>query len=389
MIPLAHAADLSAASSRDLTQPTALLLGILLLVLLGAGLASWRHRSATLAARREADVARRQADDRLRRIAAPLGIAFFEFDPATGRFAAISDGVQPLFGVSPADVLQDPGRIDCRLGGGPPPWRQAETTGSSIWEGPLADGSRWLQIRSSPGLSSSGQPVIEGVMIDITASHHAEAALALSREEIRQLSAHREARIEAERARLAREVHDELGQLLTAARMQLQLLRSELGDSERLAAADALLGDAYHGVKQVAADLRPGPLNLGLTAAVEWLAERLLAPAGIVCEIRFAPVADKLDDGRATALFRIVQEALANVVRHAGARQVVLSLEQAGEGLRLQIADDGCGFDPAAVDRRQHFGLLGIAERCGGLGGRVTVDSAPAAGTRIVVELAP
>jgi signal transduction histidine kinase len=150
---------------------------------------------------------------------------------------------------------------------------------------------------------------------------------------------------------------------------------------------EAMIGEASRSVKAIASDLRPAALNLGLSAAVEWLAARVLAPAGIGYSVSITPSADRLDDSHAIALFRIVQESLNNVVRHAGARHVHITLGSLDQELNLLVEDDGKGFDPLAVDHAAHFGLLGIAERVMALGGSVEIDSSPGAGARLSVSL--
>jgi signal transduction histidine kinase len=230
------------------------------------------------------------------------------------------------------------------------------------------------------------------VVVDIGDRKRAELALEKSRAELRRLGAHREGVVEREHQRLAREFHDELGQLLTTARMHLQLLTRLIdGDpaqaKESVRAIDAMIVDAYRSIKTIASDLRPAALNLGLVAAIEWLAERMLRPAGIACTVDCMPEADRLDEDSAIALFRIVQESLTNIVRHAAATRVSIAIRRAGDGLRLIVEDNGKGFDQDGVDRVRQFGLLGMAERVAALGGDLDLDSAPGKGTRVAVTL--
>ncbi len=148
-----------------------------------------------------------------------------------------------------------------------------------------------------------------------------------------------------------------------------------------------MIGEAHQSVKTIASDLRPAALNLGLTAAVEWVAARVLGPAGIRYHIAFTQAADRLDGDHSIALFRIVQESLSNIVRHAAAHDVHITLSQDGDGMYLLVEDDGRGFDAAAVDHSTHFGLLGVSERVTSLGGTLEIDSRPGDGTRLAVTL--
>jgi len=250
---------------------------------------------------------------------------------------------------------------------------------------------RWLQMRGSVDLGPGGERLLAGVIVDVTPLMSTQQALQASREELRRLATYRENEREQEYRRLAREFHDELGQLLTSARMQLQWLDGRLGDDQAtrgaLATIEAMIGEAYRSVKSIAAELRPPALNLGLPAAIEWQAARMLAPAGLRFTVALAPVAESLPDAVATALFRIVQEAFTNVLRYAGARSVHVSLRADGGQLILSVADDGRGFDPAGVAAGEHFGLVGMRERVAALHGTLDIDSAAGEGTRITVHL--
>jgi signal transduction histidine kinase len=401
IIPLAHAAeDIAVASSRQLTLSAIVLIAITLGVMMGFAFWSWRRRHGLSLRRRAAELALRASEDRLRQVSSQLPVALFEYvtepEPA---FRSISNGVARLLPGTATEMLADATLFFSGIHPddvGRLVWRHAATlpihdfewVGRSLLPG---EHPRWLQIRATTELTTEGQPAIHGVILDVTALKQAQQDLERSREELRRLASHREARVEQERARLAREVHDELGQVLTAARMQLQLLRSELATHEaawpRLDDTEALIAEAYRSVKSIATDLRPAVLNLGLTAAVEWLVDRLLKPAGIRSEIRFSEDADTLTEEQSIALFRIIQESLANIVRHAGASKVTLEFSRDASKTRLVIQDDGHGFDPGRVDRQDHFGLLGMMERAEALGGTLRVDSQIGTGTCLTVEI--
>ncbi len=200
------------------------------------------------------------------------------------------------------------------------------------------------------------------------------------------------ARIEQERRRVACEMHDELGQLLTAQAMQVAWLDLRFGDDnpelrEKTREMAALVETTIHAVRHLAASLRPAALDRGLPAAIEWLAAEFNRSGLASCRIE-APDGDVgLDDASATALFRIVQEALTNVRRHAGASHVLISLERSASSLRLAVQDDGCGFNVSAARNGAGFGLRSMRERALGLGDVLAIHSSPGSGTRITVEL--
>ena len=199
-------------------------------------------------------------------------------------------------------------------------------------------------------------------------------------------------RIEQDKRRVAREMHDELGQLLTAQAMQVALLDLRFGDDrpelrEKTRELAALVEKTIESVRRLATSLRPAALDFGLLAAIAWLAEDFNRCGGVRCRVE-APDGDvRLDDASATELFRIAQEALTNVRRHAGASEVLISLQRNASVLRLAVKDDGCGFDMAAIRDRAGFGLQSMRERAQGLGNVLRIDSSPGSGTCITIEL--
>jgi signal transduction histidine kinase len=408
---LAYAAsELTIAStSRQLTLSTALLLGLAFVAMAAIAIGSWLYRRRLDTRRRDAEIALRASLSRLAQLSNQLPIALFSFRPGIG-FDAVSEGIARLLPVTAQQLLTDPSQLLnaiepedhagldwLRVDGKCPP--RLEWLGRTAGSSDSRDGkavTRWLQMRGAADIGPDGQHLLAGIIVDVTPLISSQKALETSREELRRLAAYREGEREKEYRRLAREFHDELGQLLTSARMQLQWLDSRLaGGGENasetrtaLAPIEAMIGDAYRSVKSIAAELRPPALNLGLPAAIEWQAGRMLTPAGLQFTSSLAPISDSLPDVIATALFRIVQEAFTNILRYAGANSVHVSLRQDAPGqLSLSIADDGCGFNPAAIDPGDHFGLVGMRERAAALDGLLDIDSSPGEGTRVTVRL--
>jgi len=253
-------------------------------------------------------------------------------------------------------------------------------------------GTAWHQVRLVPERGRDGRIVsVLTVGRDISAIKEAERRLEESNAQLRDLTRRRETAREEERKRIAREIHDELGQHLTALRMGVSMLRLEFGADnpqlvERVGALMGLADRAIQVVRDVASSLRPGVLNLGLASALEWLADEFSRHAGIPCRLEVPDERIALDDERATALFRIVQESLTNVARHAAAGRVEVRLEERDGAYHLEVRDDGCGFDPS-VRRKDAFGLLGMHERGLMLGGELVITSAPGRGTRVAVTV--
>jgi signal transduction histidine kinase len=218
-----------------------------------------------------------------------------------------------------------------------------------------------------------------------------EAVLLESREQLRQLSAHMEAIREEERKRIALEIHDELGQLLTALKMDVSLLKMRLSDApdllKKVSDMRELVELTILMVRNVANHLRPAALNFGLISALEWLAEDFIKRTGISCQLLANGCEPIVNDSHATAVFRVVQESLTNVVRHAGATRVHVTVVCSEGALQVHVSDNGCGFEPAAVAKRDSYGLLGISERARLIGASLQIDSAPGCGTVISIGI--
>ena len=222
-----------------------------------------------------------------------------------------------------------------------------------------------------------------------------EQQVAARTAELRELDAHRESVREDERKRIARELHDELGQALTALRMQAALLRVRFGAdvpglNEQVREMTEQVDRTIVVVRNVATSLRPAVLDLGIGSALEWLVDEFRRHSGAACRLTLALEEGQLSEQQAVAVFRIVQESLTNIARHAGAGAAAVTLRCAGDACEVQVEDDGCGFDPGLAPP-QSFGLIGIRERVLSLDGRITVSSRPGGGTRIaaVLPLAP
>lgn len=394
-------------TSRQLTLSTGLLLALVFAAMVGIAAWSWLNRRRLLERRRTAETELRATQNRLAQLSNQLPIALFSFRPGHG-FDAVSEGIEHLLPVTAQQLLADPKQLLAAVAAEDRAGLEWLNVGEDCpmrleWLGrsaaPRAGGTRpgdgarvrWLQMRGSVDLGPGGERLLAGVVVDVTPLMSTQQALEASREELRRLATYRENEREQEYRRLAREFHDELGQLLTSARMQLQWLEGRVGGDQAtrgaLAKIESIIGEAYRSVKSIAAELRPPALNLGLPAAIEWQAARMLTPAGLQFTVALAPAAESLPDATATALFRIVQEAFTNVLRYAGACSVHVSLRADGGQLILSVADDGCGFDPAGVVAGEHFGLVGMRERVAALHGTLDIDSAPGEGTRITVHL--
>jgi two-component system sensor histidine kinase UhpB len=258
---------------------------------------------------------------------------------------------------------------------------------------------RLLEVIAAPLWGSDGtfEGIIES-MRDITERVQAEEALQQYTERLRALTAQLAEVAEAERQRLARELHDQVGQSLTALGINLNIVRSQMpeaaGDSVRSRLDDSLslVEQTTERIRDVMADLRPPVLDdYGLVATLHWYAEQFERRTDIAIAVEGEEPVPRLAARVENALFRIAQEALTNVAKHAQATHVTVSVQLERETLRVVIADDGIGFDPAYLpepDEGRGWGLLTMTERAEAVGGRCWVESDRGQGTQVIVEVA-
>jgi PAS domain S-box-containing protein len=244
---------------------------------------------------------------------------------------------------------------------------------------------------------AGGASRIFGIIHDITERKQAEQALAHQAEQLRLLSTRLSEAQEAERRRIAHELHDQVGQNLTVLGINLNTLRPHLAQAPE--EVRACLNDSLGLVKQttgrirdVMADLRPPELDdYGLLSALRWYVDQIRLRTGLAVAVEGDSLHPRLSSQQETALFRIAQEALTNVVKHAQATQATVTLEASERQLRMIITDDGVGFDPASLaitNETPHWGVLTMKERAQAIGACWRVESNLGGGTRVVVEMA-
>lgn len=354
--------------------------------------------------RRRALAALQESEARLQGIAANVpGLVFrLERAPVTGQidFAYISEGSESLVGYSPATLAhRDKGLRSLVHPDDKASYHQTQdhaldTDSDWSWQGRILTRQgeqRWAEIKAITRQLEDGAYVWDGIVWDISESKRIELELASSREQLRELSAHLESVREEEKARIAREVHDELGQMLTVLKLEtsmceLAYAQLDPGLNERLGSMKRLIAQLFQLVRDVATALRPPILDAGIASAIEWQARRFEARTQIPCLVRVPDNLPVLSDAKAIGLFRILQEALTNVMRHAQAHTVELTLALEGDELCLTVSDDGVGF-VAAPGRPTSFGIVGMRERVLILGGELSLESEPGEGTSLSVRV--
>lgn len=254
------------------------------------------------------------------------------------------------------------------------------------------DRQEWHHIQYVPEKDELGRTMsVLSVGRNITRQKSIDIELRESRSLLRELGSRREAELEAERKRIAHEIHDELGQLLTALRMNVSLVRAQLkpgheGPRERLSDITKLVDQTIQTVRNIATSLRPAVLNSGISSALEWLTEEFSRHTGIQCHLDINNGVE-LNEERSIVVFRVVQESLSNVGRHSQATQIWICLCRCEWAFHLTISDNGCGFNPNSKTSRQSFGLLGMRERALSLGGTLDLTSSPGSGTLIKLSI--
>lgn len=249
-----------------------------------------------------------------------------------------------------------------------------------------------VDISLSP-LKTPGGILVTATVRDISERKRAELELQTSNSQLRELTSRLQDVREQERGKIARELHDELGQALTALRFDLSSLRAGLPESDaasqtRAKAMAEQIDVTVQAVRRIGSELRPGMLDdLGLAAAIEWQAQEFTARTGIQCRVTLPARNVNLDHEKATAVFRVFQETLTNVARHSHATAVEICLETVGDDLRLEVSDNGRGFDSAGTQSKQSLGLLGMKERAEMLEGSFEVSSAIGQGTIVRMTL--
>ncbi|WP_076593435.1 PAS domain-containing sensor histidine kinase [Herminiimonas arsenitoxidans] len=252
---------------------------------------------------------------------------------------------------------------------------------------------RWYDTIKTPIRNEQGEVIgTTGISRDITDRKLAEEDLLESRSQLRELSAYLQSVREEERTRISRELHDELGQSLTAIRIGLSVIetRREMQDDEWLQNVHALkkIADStVESVQRIAADLRPLILDeLGLPSAIDWLLESFAKRNPITYELSLPSTPLAFSRDISTAIFRILQESLTNVSRHSRATSVVVALKETKGVVTLKVTDNGQGFDHVS-SREDSLGLIGMRERAFMLGGKLKIQSRLGSGTSIEVRI--
>lgn len=358
-----------------------------------------------ISSRHAAAKALRVSEARLRAIVSNTPGLVFQFlqkpDGSTV-FPYLSEGCHALLGIAAERLRADSSRfLEMILPEDRQSYLDSMTDSSSAmkewnWEGRIWiekwKDTKWISLRSTPRALPGEGVQWEGIMTNVTESMLKKVEIERSRAQLAELSAHVETVKEKERMRIAREIHDDLGGNLTAIKMALALVKKRLPPedvavAERTDYVESLVDRTIEAIHRITVDLRPGILDFGIVAAIDWQAKEFEKQFGIGCEFSSNKKEIQLHPDQATALFRIFQEALTNIGKHAKATLVTVKLILTNRSVRLEVADNGCGIATKDRLKPKSFGIRGMVERANALGGQLSVSASETGGTEVALRI--
>ena len=347
----------------------------------------------------------KESEARFRALASNLPGMVFQLHcgPDGGlRFLYVSEGCYKLFGLKQHELLATPKRFLDAIDGADRAALESAIEESAAcfstlnWEGKIRNKAqaKWINLRSTPQRTEAGGVQWQGIATDITRSKEIEAELRRSRAQLSELSFHLESAKEEERERIARDIHDELGSTLVAIKIETALLAGKLpsapapaGLRDKAHSIEALIDRAMSTASRVARELRPGILKeFGLQAAIECQAEDFSQRTGIACRVHCDDEGIEPDEKTSLAMFRVLQEALTNVAKHAHASLVAVRLRREKGRIALEIRDNGRGISEADLNKPKSFGLRGIRERVNSLNGEFTIALGEQGGSHLALR---
>ncbi len=353
-----------------------------------------------LAARFDGDGAADAPASQSRRIVHNAGEAIIGADEGS-RIVLANPAAARMFGVTVQELEGSPlsrfvlapatnqsGPLEYFQGDGRAGRRGTDYAGTGL----RANGERFAIEGSIADTLQDGRTVYTIILRDVSERQRVQRKLARSHDQLRQLSSALQTIREEERTHIARELHDDLGQLLASLRMDLTLLQEACGGTPEalrlIGGMDGNLLTAITSLRRIATNLRPRALDEGgLFFALQGLRDDFVQRHGIACELLADEAELRLDDQASTAIFRIIQEALTNIARHAHASEVTMNLYRINSELLITIRDDGRGISEEDMEKAESLGLVGMRERVWGLKGEITISADETPGTRIDILL--
>jgi signal transduction histidine kinase/CheY-like chemotaxis protein len=318
-------------------------------------------------------------------------------------FPYVSEGCRSLLGVEPLNLKQDPGLFQNILYPNDRVTFQQSMMASVEklilwnWEGrvvmPQNGKIKWVNLRCTPCRLDNGDVLWEGIMTNISQSKFAGIGLKQSQEQLRELSSHIQDAREQERLHIARDIHDDMGGTLTAIKIDIAWLIDRLNSQnpqllDKAKGIESLVDRCMKSANNILRTLRPSVLDsFGIIAAIEMEAEEFEKRTSISCPINQIDEGVEIGPEASIALFRIFQETLTNIMKHAKASEVTVEIANRKNGVDLVISDNGCGLKEVDRQKPRSFGLRGIQERVAHFNGKVVISSKPGKGTKIEVHI--
>lgn len=315
-------------------------------------------------------------------------------------FLYVSDASETLLGLSPHILISNPGLFpeliltDDRVFYDQLMMISAQQLSTWNWEGCIQvkgdSDIKWISLRATPRRMPDGATLWDGIMINITRNKLAEREIARSREQLAELSSYLQKVKEQERARIAREIHDDIGGTLTAIKCELfpfldTAARPIEFYQQKAESIESLVDRVIDSTRRISLDLRPGILDCGIVAAVQWQAKEFSNRTSIVCRVSCSSDEISLDSDLSIAIFRIFQETLTNISKHANATHIQVKLVELDKVVLLEVIDNGRGITDLDLEKHESFGIRGMRERCQQLKGNFHIMGEPEKGTKVTI----
>ncbi|WP_256203548.1 histidine kinase [Nitrosomonas sp. Nm58] len=353
----------------------------------------------------EAQLALQKSEARFRAIASNLPGLVFQFllnRDGSKSFPYVSEGSVMLLGILPTALIEQPDLFtDLILPEDRVTYDELMQTSAKHfstwnWEGRIQvkgdPDIKWVSLRATPRRPLNDAVLWDGVVMNISRNKLAEIEIARSHAQLAELSSYLQKIKEHERAKIAREIHDDIGGTLTAIKCELLPFmdtkpRKPDFYQQKAASIEKLVDYVIDSTRRISMDLRPGILDFGIVAAIEWQARKFSKRTEIPCQFYCDSEDIPLDADLATAIFRIFQEILTNIYKHAGASNVRVKLFEADGWIFLEATDNGCGIREADMNKPGSFGIRGMRERCHQLGGDLRVSGIPEKETCVIIKI--
>lgn len=315
-------------------------------------------------------------------------------------FLYVSDASETLLGLSPSMLISNPGLFpeliltDDRVYYDQLMMISAKQLSTWNWEGCIQvkgdSDIKWISLRATPRKMPDGATLWDGIMINITRNKLAEREIARSREQLAELSSYLQKVKEQERARIAREIHDDIGGTLTAIKCELfpffdSAARPIEFYQQKARSIESLVDRVIDSTRRISLDLRPGILDCGIVAAVQWQAKEFSNRTGIVCRVSCSSDEISIDSDLSIAIFRIFQETLTNISKHASATHIQVKLVELDQMVLLEVIDNGRGITDLDMGKHESYGIRGMRERCQQLKGNFHIMGETGKGTKVTI----